>query len=170
MRVLFVFFMGMLLTALPGQSTAAEMAIQADRFQAVGENIVYDAQTGLMWAAQDNGKDIDWYEANTYCKKFKAGGYDDWRLPDIKELATLYTKDKKGRSGFHIVDPITITDCCVWSADENMGGAAIFSYNTGKEPAGFLADTYQLRALPVRTHKTPNDEDMDVVKTPPVKH
>lgn len=137
--------------------------VPGERFQAMGENIVYDSQTGLMWASRGNGKDIDWYEAETYCNKFAAGGYDDWRMPEIKELATLYTKDKKGQSGFHIVDHIMITDCCVWSADENMGGAAIFSYKTGKKPAGFLADTYQLRALPVRTHKKMGLDDYNVV-------
>ena len=152
------------------QAFAAEKAPEAERFQAVGTSIVYDSYTDLMWASQDNGKDIDWYDAEGYCKEFEAGGYDDWRLPDIKELATLYTEDKKGQNGFHIVDLITITDCCVWSADENMGGAAIFSYKTGKKPAGFLADTYQLRALPVRSNKKMGGGDYDVVKKPASSH
>ncbi len=135
------------------QGFAAEEAHENERFQVVDDTIVYDSQTGLMWASQDNGKDIDWYDANKYCKDFKAGGYTDWRLPTIKELATLYTKDKKNKSGYFIIDRITITDCCPWSSDENMGGATIFSYKTGKNPDGFLGDTYQLRALPVRSTK-----------------
>jgi hypothetical protein len=129
----------------------AEEAQQNERFQVVDESIVFDAQSGLMWASQDNGKDIDWYDAERYCKEFEAGGYTDWRLPDIKELATLYTKDKKNKNGFFIIDLIQITDCCPWSSDENMGGAAIFSFKSGKRPAGYLADTYLLRALPVRS-------------------
>jgi formylglycine-generating enzyme required for sulfatase activity len=131
----------------------AEESHKNQRFQVVSESIVFDSQSGLMWASQDNGKDIDWYDAKGYCEEFEAGGYTDWRLPDVKELATLYTEGKKGKSGYFITDFITITDCCPWSADENMGGAAIFSFNTGKKPAGFLADTYQLRALPVRSTK-----------------
>ncbi len=129
----------------------AEESQNKERFQVVDKSIVVDSQSGLMWASQDNGKDIDWYDAEKYCKDFEAGGYTDWRLPDIKELATLYTKDKKNKDGYFIIDLIKITDCCPWSSDENMGGAAIFSYKTGKKPAGFLADTYQLRALPVRS-------------------
>lgn len=128
----------------------AEEPQTGERFQVVDKSIVVDSQTGLMWASQDNGKDVDWFAAKKYCEDFAAGGYTDWRLPDIKELATLYTEGRKGKNGYFITDFITITDCCLWSADENMGGAAILSYNTGKKPAGFLADTYQLRALPVR--------------------
>ena len=131
----------------------AEETQNKERFQVVDKSIVFDSQSGLMWASQDNGKDVDWFTAKKYCEEFEAGGYTDWRLPDIKELATLYTEGKKGKSGYFITDFVTITDCCPWSADENMGGAAIFSYNTGKKPAGFLADTYQLRALPVRSTK-----------------
>ena len=52
--------------------------VPGERFQEMGDNIVYDSQTGLMWASRGNGKDIDWYEAETYCNKFAAGGYDDW--------------------------------------------------------------------------------------------
>ena len=142
------------LLLLSGFSQAfAEETQKSKRFQVVDKSIVFDSQSGLMWASQDNGKDVDWFTAKKYCEEFEAGGYTDWRLPDIKELATLYTEGKKGESGYFITDFITITDCCPWSADENMGGAAIFSFNTGKKPAGFLADTYQLRALPVRITK-----------------
>ena len=140
-----------------------EEAKGTERFQAVGKNIVYDSQTELMWAVRDNGKDVDWYDADNYCKDFEAGGYSDWRLPDVKELATLYTKGTKNKDGYFIIDLIKITDCCMWSADTNMGGAEIFSFKSGKKPVGFLADTYQLRALPVRTNKKMNAGEYDVV-------
>ncbi len=131
-------------------SLAAEKALQNKRFQRVDNSIVIDSQTGLMWASQDNGKDIDLYDAEKYCEDYEAGGYTDWRLPDIKELATLYTKGNKNKDGYFIADIIRVSDCCMWSSDESMGGASIFSYNTGREPFGYLHDTYQLRALPVR--------------------
>lgn len=134
-------------------AAAAEEVAVHDRFQSVGDNIVYDTETQLMWAAHDNGGDIDWYGAENYCKEFTAGGFDDWRLPEISELATLYTAKNKNPDGFFIADVITLTACCVWSADTNMGGAAIFSYKTGRKPAGFLVDSYKLRVLPVRSVK-----------------
>lgn len=129
---------------------SAEETSKKDRFQKIGEAIVLDTQTELMWASQDNGKDIDWNDAESYCEKFEAGGYTDWRLPELKELATLYTKDIKNKDGYYIINFITLTDCCPWSSDTSMGGASTFSYNTGKEPFASLEEAYQARALPVR--------------------
>ncbi|HER63436.1 MAG TPA: DUF1566 domain-containing protein [Desulfobacteraceae bacterium] len=145
------------------QAVAAQDSPANERFQAVGEDIVYDSQTGLMWAARDNGRDIDWYDAEYYCKEFVAGGYTDWRLPSIDELSSLYTRERKNKDGYFITDYITITDCCVWSADTNMGGASVFSYKSGRKPAGFLGDTYQLRALPVREAEKKESDDNNKV-------
>ena len=35
--------------------------IQEDRFQVADNTFVIDTNTGLMWALNDNGKDIDWW-------------------------------------------------------------------------------------------------------------
>lgn len=131
------------------QSAAAE-DMQKERFQTVDEAIVLDAQTGLMWARQDNGSDIDWWEAKKLCEDSTAGGYSDWRLPDIKELAALYTNEGRGKGGYSIAEPFRITECCMWSSYDIMGGALIFNFNTGKDVPMSLAETYQLRVLPVR--------------------
>lgn len=128
---------------------------QKERFRVVDNSLVVDAHTGLMWSLQDNGKDIDWYEAKTFCENYSAGGYSDWRLPDIDELATLYTGDKSNKDGFFISEHFKITDCCIWSSYDTMGGALVFSFKSGRRPAMYISDTYQLRALPVRgTMKT----------------
>lgn len=163
MKSMRIFLLSLLLCSIL-QTHVAGQTTEDNRFQTVGEHIVYDSKTGLMWASSDNGKDIDWYEAESYCRDFKAGGYDDWRLPDIEELTSLYTSGRKNKDGYYIIDLVTISDCCMWSADTNMGGSSIFSYKTGKEPVGFLADKYQLRALPVRNHKMPEADGDDIVK------
>jgi hypothetical protein len=40
-----------------------------------------DPSTGLMWAGKDNGEDVNWQAATTYCQGLRLGGYSDWRLP-----------------------------------------------------------------------------------------
>lgn len=51
---------------------------------------VTDPKTGLMWAAKDNGQDIDWHGAKKYCENYRGGGYKDWRMPTQDELYGLY--------------------------------------------------------------------------------
>jgi hypothetical protein len=122
-----------------------------ERFQIVGNAYIVDSHTGLMWATTDNGKDIDWWEAKTYCENFSAGGYSDWRLPDIKELATLYIDGDREKDGYNIAaGQIQITDCCIWSSYDILGGALSFSFKSGKRIPSSFAETYQLRVLPVR--------------------
>lgn len=120
------------------------------RFQVVDNAYLVDSQTGLMWALQDNGSDIDWWEANSYCDNYSAGGYSDWRIPDIKELATLYTGDARNLEGYSIAGPIKLTDCCIWSSYDVLGGALTFSFISGKRIPSSFHESYQLRVLPVR--------------------
>ncbi len=54
------------------------------------KGVVIDTQTGLMWAARDNGSDIDWHGAKRYCESYRGSGYTDWRMPTQNELAELY--------------------------------------------------------------------------------
>lgn len=55
---------------------------------------ITDAATGLMWQRADSGKGMDWESALKYAEGLKLGGYDDWRLPNAKELQSIvdYTR------------------------------------------------------------------------------
>lgn len=47
---------------------------------------VLDTRTNLMWTATDNGEDISWVDAKSYCENYRGGGYKDWRMPTLDEL------------------------------------------------------------------------------------
>ncbi len=49
-----------------------------------------DEKTGLIW--QDNPQiptELDYLEAQKYCRDLTLDGFSDWRLPTIRELATI---------------------------------------------------------------------------------
>ena len=68
------------------------------RFIANDNGTVIDTKTHLMWASKDNGKDINWTDAKSYCENYRVGDYRDWRMPTNSELAGLYDKTKAYKS------------------------------------------------------------------------
>ena len=59
-----------------------------------GDGTVTDVATGLMWQQDGTGSRITWEEAISYCEELSLLGYEDWRLPNFKELRSIvdYTK------------------------------------------------------------------------------
>ncbi|MDX1284655.1 MAG: sulfatase-like hydrolase/transferase, partial [Draconibacterium sp.] len=53
-----------------------------------GDGTITDMVTGLMWE-KDMGEKITWSEAVEKVKNLNVGGYEDWRIPTIKELYSL---------------------------------------------------------------------------------
>ena len=53
-----------------------------------GNVIVSDTETRLIWQkTYETGK--KWQQALDYCENLTYAGYDDWRLPDKNELASI---------------------------------------------------------------------------------
>jgi hypothetical protein len=124
------------------------------RFVAYDKGVVLDMNTGLIWAARDNGNDISWYDAITYCENYKGDGYTDWRMPTQDELAEIYDKNRKNRHGYHVTRLIEITGCCPWASDTRGSEAGGFNFSGGYRYWGRQSGSgYGLRVLPVRGGK-----------------
>jgi hypothetical protein len=54
-----------------------------------GDGTISDAATGLMWQQGDSEAGLNWQEALAYAEGLTLGGYDDWRLPNAKELQSI---------------------------------------------------------------------------------
>lgn len=54
-----------------------------------GNGTVTDLNTGLQWQQTPDFERMSFDEAKEYCENLVLGGYDDWRLPTIKELYSL---------------------------------------------------------------------------------
>ena len=140
-----------------GSSIAGEIARDGVLI-AYDNGTVKDTRTGLMWASKDNGESITWSKAKKYCKNYRAGGYDDWRMPTQDELATLYnpgvtnTTPPTGgcKGGYHITNLIKITCCCIWSWDGMTEVETVFHFDLGPKGWSRQSLSYHPRALPVR--------------------
>src|SRR5579871_1999878 len=78
-----------------------------------------DASTGLTWARQDNGTDVHWRQASSYCSALKLGGHSDRRLPIIEEITGVYDSgevSKCGQSDCHVKAAITLSSDVAWSS------------------------------------------------------
>ena len=53
------------------------------------DSTITDEATGLMWSQDDSGEGMDWEAALAYAEGSEYAGYDDWRLPSIKELQSI---------------------------------------------------------------------------------
>jgi len=63
-----------------------------------GDGTITDNVTGLMWQ-QDPGEKMTYQQAAAGADSFTLAGYDDWRLPTIKELYSLIQFDGVDPSG-----------------------------------------------------------------------
>ncbi len=89
-------------------SRGAEEGSSAGDLVDNGDGTITDTKTNLMWAKDDSATTtkecMDWVKARKYTKKLKTGGYNDWRLPTLSELKTIYDESKSNKIGFAFKD------------------------------------------------------------------
>ncbi|ETR65620.1 MAG: hypothetical protein OMM_13970, partial [Candidatus Magnetoglobus multicellularis str. Araruama] len=57
---------------------------------------VTDICTGLMWQRESLALKKTWQSAIEYCENLSMSGYNDWRLPTLKELRSIVDLSKSG--------------------------------------------------------------------------
>ena len=153
-------------------SLGEEMANDG-RFIAYSDGTVLDKKTNLLWAAKDNGKNINWRDAKFYCENYNGGGYKDWRMPTREELQGIYNSFIFGNNGHHITKFITLTESFPWSSGVRGSEAAYvdFDHYTASWCWSSLSSKSRSRALPVRygreAKKVVTEAKQEVVAPPP---
>jgi hypothetical protein len=169
-----------------GEQTTNENDVLTTETQARGYWV--DSSSGLMWAARDNGKDVNWHQATSYCQKLRIGGYSDWRLATIDQLAELidirafapehvgtssilhFNMDRKVHGGLLVTGQ-------VWSSSQNVddrgkliGNAWYFDFvdvrRSDDDGDVGLLDRYDKRALCVRDSVAAHSALMGSQKVP----
>jgi len=142
----------MVLIACVGIAFAGEIAREG-RFIAYDNGTVLDTKMKLMWADKDNGSDINWEDAKSYCENYRGGGYTDWRMPTQDELEGLYDRSIIGNNDFHLTTMITLTASCSWATETRRSAAAYFHFGNGSRHLTDPSNNINGRVLPVRSFK-----------------
>jgi hypothetical protein len=136
----------------------------AERFTDNGDGTVTDRHLGVMWSKTDNQGNINWKQANLWVKytfpDTLEKKYDNWRLPTLSELQSLYVSDKKYK-GYEtdcgqrvkIVPDIKLSCGWVWTSETSAIQAYIFNFNRGYHYSDRMVHKKAYRALPVRDLK-----------------
>ncbi len=79
----------------------------SNRFVDNGNGTVTDLATGLMWQQADSASGMNWEDGLSYCEDLSLGGFDDWRMPNAKELQSIvdYTRSPD-TTGSAAIDPV----------------------------------------------------------------
>jgi hypothetical protein len=151
------------------------LAFAGERFTDNGDGTVTDHQLGVMWAKNDNQGNINWRDAEKYCKwtfpYLIPARYDNWRMPTIDELKTLYVRDKDYK-GYEtdcgqkvkIVPEISLSCGWVWASEPmtidyelkdrqvkvRTISAKLFNFHRGYPYTDLMRHFKAYRALPVR--------------------
>ena len=75
--------------SVPDTGDPNEPACNPHSYTDLGNGIIKDNVTGLMWQKATATGTYTWQQAVDYCNNLSLGGYTDWYLPTIRELSTL---------------------------------------------------------------------------------
>ncbi|WP_084332557.1 Lcl domain-containing protein [Marinobacterium jannaschii] len=72
-----------------------------------GNGTITDKASGLTWAQRDSGLAMNWKSALQYAERLEFAGYDDWRLPNAKELQSIVDYNRSpDSSNSAAIDPL----------------------------------------------------------------
>lgn len=96
--------------------------VEKKRLQLLGETLVVDHGTGLIWQVSGTRFPVNWKEGHAYIdglnqKKYQ--GFDCWRMPTAAELVTIITPPSQVTQGAGIcLEPLfDLSQNSLWSAD-----------------------------------------------------
>ena len=138
-----------------------DLVLAEQRFIDHGNGTVTDRKLGLMWAKTDNQADIFWNEVQSWLENEFPDTipqiYNNWRLPTVSELQSLYVEDPK-YEGYEvacghpvkIVPQIRLSCILIWTSDTALALPLAFNFNIGSAFTIDLHDNKGCRVLPVR--------------------
>lgn len=141
-----------------------------------GDGTVTDSRTGLMWkqcieglgganCASGSSKSYTWSGALAQAEASTFAGYDDWRLPNIKELRSLVEECRISPAINDTLFPNT-PNSSFWSGSPYAGySTPAWSVSFGDGYAGYFFRSSSYRVRLVRGGQSFETFDLTVTKT-----
>jgi len=124
-----------------------------------GNNTITDNVTGLMWKKCSEGQNNDascsgtaqtytWNQALQQCNLIPLG-YNDWRVPDIKELMSIMDYGKAIPPMINLIFPNTQTTIDYWSStyDTSSNNVWCLTFNKGIVEGCYFSSNSYLRCI-----------------------
>ena len=113
----------------------------AGSFTDNGNGTVSDSDTGLMWQKEDDNTTRTWESAISYCEGLSLGSYNDWRLPNIKELRSIVDTTTYSPAINSTYFPNT-NSSSYWSSTTYTPYAWYVGFSNGVVSYGYESDYY----------------------------
>jgi hypothetical protein len=111
--------------AASDQNTTEQPPPQNAPEEAVG--VWTDPATGLMWAKKDNGYDVTWQQAKSFCENLQLADHSDWRLASSDELRGIY--DPNTDNGSHVMGNLQLSSWWQWSSTPMDASGEMWMFN-----------------------------------------
>lgn len=87
------------------------------------DETITDKATGLMWQKDDSGHEATWRESLNECSELSLAGYEDWHVPNAKELQSIVDYSRSpDKTDSAAIDPIFNTTAIINEAGEKDWG------------------------------------------------
>ncbi len=139
----------------------SSLCFAQERFIDNKDGTVTDTLLHVMWAKTDNQGDINWRQAlkwvaYTFPYSLETN-YDNWRMPTLEELKTLYDPDVM-YEGYEtdcgqlvrIVPEIELSCGWIWASEIKAISAQLFNFHKGYFYSDRVSKKRAYRVLPVR--------------------
>ena len=107
-------------------------------------------QNGFFWQKDDGGEMV-WRVAKSYCRNLNFAGYSDWILPDTKTLQRMFARvDGSPASNFFKKGKISNIYSCYWTSTSTSKGSSHayqLNYQMGVLHSGSKSDYCFVRCV-----------------------
>lgn len=141
---------------LLGQHQQPSPTIEEKRQRAESERRGFwvDPNTGLMWTYHDNGSEMAWDAAASYCRNLAVGDFRNWRLPSEWELHNIYDpkEEHHAKGGLQLSGSPSFPQVWTTTRESSEWTYQYFDFRSGGGGAQGVGSThfYTFRALCVR--------------------